>query len=229
MTFAPGGASTKTEIQNYIHAFTSSHILTFNTPGLTGTKYITFDGSVFERTGGTWSYDPNTGVLTITYPPGSDFKQLIITLTSPTVNGDIITGTVDSATLETKDLAGSLIAGVEQHSIIFYLKEVPPVDSIVETDTIDHANPENMAEFEKLLTGSGMTLVGTYDMFLSTTIPESIIVNIGIKMAVPSGWNNPDIKIIGVDPNGDLDHNSNRDNHAARWLCHFHYTSYQLV
>jgi PKD repeat protein len=206
--FYQSGVTSSKKVTEYISAYTTSHILTFNTPGLSGTTFITFDGSVFDAqfkaNGGSWSYNPTTGVLTITYPPGSDFKQLVITLISPTVNGNIITGTVDKATLETKDLAGSLIAGVEQHTIIFYLKAVPPPESIVETDTIDHANPQNMAEFERLAAGSGLTLIGTYDMFLSTTIPKSTITGMGIKMAVPSGWNNPDLTIIGVDPDGNL-------------------------
>jgi PKD repeat protein len=203
VTFAPGGASTKTEIKNYIHAYTSTHTLTFNTPGLTGTTFVTFDGSVFEGTGGSWSYDPQTGVLTITYPPGSDFKQLVITLISPNVNGNIITGTVDKATLETKDLAGSLIAGTEQHTIVFYLNAIPLSGSIVETDTIDHIDPQNMAAFELLAAQSHLTLLNTYyEMFVSTTIPASTITGMGIKMAIPSSYNNPDITIIGIDPQG---------------------------
>lgn len=197
------GVSTKTEVQNYIGAWASTHTLVFNTPGLTGTTDITFDGSVFEAFGGTWSLVGN--VLTLNYPPGSDFKQLVITLSPFSQSGNIITGHVISATLETKDLAGSLISGTEQHTIIFYLNAVPPKGSLVETDTIDHIDPQNMAAFEALAAQNDMILVNTYyEMFVSTTIPESTISSMGIKMMVPPGWYNPysDIRIIGVDPEG---------------------------
>ena len=203
VTFAPGGVLTKTEITNYIAAWASSYNLIFNTPGLTGTTDITFDPVNFTQHGGTWSLDGN--ILTLNYPPGSSFKQLVITFDpAPQVlpNG-IITGHVYSATLETKDLAGSLISGVEQHTIIFYLSEVPAAGSGVQTDTIHSADPQSLAEFERLALENGLTFAGAYyEMFVSTTIPDSIITGMGIKMAIPSGLYNPDITIIGIDPQG---------------------------
>jgi PKD repeat protein len=201
VTFAPGGVTTKTEITKYISAWASSYNLIFNTPGLKGTTDIEFTPSLFP---GTYKLEGN--VLTINYPPGSPFKQLVITLDPNTLRIDpqgVISGHVLSATLETKDLAGSLINGVEQHSIIFYLNAVPPPLSGVQTDTIHSADPLSMTEFEKLATQNGLKLVGAYyEMFVSTTIPSSTITGMGIKMAVPSNLNNPDITIIGIDPQG---------------------------
>jgi PKD repeat protein len=200
VTFALGGVPTKTEVTNYIGAYASSYNLIFNTPGLTGTTDITFIPSQFP---GTYTLIGN--VLTLTYPDGSPFKELVITFSpAPVTQPDgTITGHVLSATLETKDLAGSLINGVEQHSIIFYLTAVPPPGSGVQTDTIDKVDPQNLAAFVALAAGSGLTLVGTYyEMFVDTTIPANTILSMGIKMALPSGWNSPGITIIGVGPGG---------------------------
>jgi len=200
VTFAPGGVPTKTEISKYIGAYASSYNLIFNTPGLTGTTDITFIPSQFP---GTYTLIGN--VLTLTYPVGSPFKELVITFSpAPVTQPDgTITGHVLSATLETKDLAGSLIDGVEQHSIIFNLTAVPPPLSGVQTDTIDEVDPQNLAAFEALAAGSSLTLLDTYyEMFVSTTIPVETITSMGIKMALPSGWNVPDLAIIGVGPGG---------------------------
>ena len=68
--------STK-EVTNYIAAWASHYNLIFNTPGLTGTTDITFNSTAFTQHGGTWSLVGN--VLTLNYPPGSSFKQLVIT------------------------------------------------------------------------------------------------------------------------------------------------------
>jgi len=201
VTFPSGLISSK-KVTNYISAWASSYNLIFNTPGLTGTTDITFDPATFTQAGGTYTLVGN--VLTLNYPPGSSFKQLIITFSSPpTQSNGIISGHVLSATLETKDLAGSLINGVEQHSIIFYLNAVPLPGSGVQTDTIHSADPISLTEFERVATQNGLKLVGTYyEMFVSTTIPPSTITGMGIKMAVPSNLNNPDITIIGIDPQG---------------------------
>jgi hypothetical protein len=202
----PSGVISSKKVTNYIGAWASSYNLIFDTPGLTGTTDITFDPAAFTQAGGTYTLIGN--VLTLNYPAGSPFKQLVITFDpAPVVqpNG-IISGHVLSATLETKDLAGSLISGVEQHSIIFYLTAVPPAGSGVQTDTITSADPQSMAEFERVATQNGLDLVGAYyEMFVSTTIPESTITGMGIKMAVPSGSYDPyynDIRIIGIDPEG---------------------------
>ena len=117
------------KVTNYIGAYASHYNLIFTTqsPAPPTSRLIP---PQFTH-GGTWSLDGN--VLTLNYPPGSSFKQLVITFDpAPTVlpNG-IISGHVQSATLETKDLPGSLISGVEQHTIIFYLSEVPSLPEAV--------------------------------------------------------------------------------------------------
>ena len=200
------GGTSKNEVQNYIGAFASSHDLVFNTPGLSGTTDITFDTSVFIAAGGFYSLTGN--ILTLDYPAGSPFKQLVITLDPLTSSGTIISGHVISATLETKDLTGSLVAGAEKHTMIFYLNAIPPPGSVVQTDTIEHADPLTLQIFEALAVQNGMTLLDTcYEIFISTTIPESTIISKGIKMIVPEGWydtySGSTIAIIGVNSEGD--------------------------
>ena len=104
--YVKDGVSTKTEKTDYIKLWASSYNLIFNTPGLTGETDITFIPSLFTGAGGTYELKDN--VLTLNYPAGSPFKQLVITFSpAPVTHPDgSITGHVQSATLETRDLAG---------------------------------------------------------------------------------------------------------------------------
>ena len=199
------GIPANTVITDYIGSFASSHDLVFNTPGLSGTTDITFDSLVFTSAGGSYLVDGNN--LTLNYQAGSPFQQLVIMLEPLSQTGAVYSGHVRSATLETQEMNGSLVAGTEKHSIVFSLTAVPPPGSVVQTDTINSADPSNLQAFETLAAQNSMTLLNTgYEMFVASTIPASTISSTGVKMMVPDAWysaySTSTISIIGVDTAG---------------------------
>jgi PKD repeat protein len=202
----PWGSSQMVK-QNYIHSYASQNAIVFDTPGLTGTTDISFDSNLFPGTSSVIGTD-----LILVYPAGSQLDQLIIHPNQMDSSGTPVTGTVQYATLESKEIAGTLPGlGTEKHAFKITLNSLPDPGAVIMIDTIGGADPVDRQKFITTANSNGYILCDTcfgYEMLVSTDskLPSSRIDSAEITMMVPAAWynahNTGTIRVMRIDSAG---------------------------